>query len=70
MNNRNELAFPSTGVPGITLRDWFAGQALAGLCSLMSEDEMRELADGLRGGRFQGQAAYVLADAMLAARAK
>lgn len=44
---------------GMTLRDWFAGQALAGL-----------LADGKNSGRFADIAsdAYDFADAMLAAR--
>jgi len=50
-------------VPGMTLRDWFAGQALNGMLS---------------NGRFSGQntdevtasVAYQYADAMLAERAK
>ena len=46
----------SDGSSGMSLRDWFAGQALAGLA-----------ADGLT---YEGMAkdAYELADAMLAAR--
>ena len=45
--------------PGMTLRDWLAGQALAGM-----------LADGKASGRFADIAsdAYDFADAMLVAR--
>lgn len=52
----NEVEY---GQPGMSLRDWFAGQALAGLC-----------ADSNLGGKaalFAGFS-YELADAMLAAR--
>jgi len=61
----NPLAFPSSGrqhndYKGMTLRDWFAGQALAGL-----------LAPGKIAGTAEfARAAYSYADAMLAARAK
>lgn len=46
------------GSPGMTLRDWFAGQALAGLCN------------GAHGYGAENTAAeaYSVADAMLAAR--
>ena len=59
-------AFPSSGLyPGMTLRDWFAGQALRGL-----------LADGVSGYGDRSKttveelsiAAYQRADAMLEAR--
>ena len=49
---------------GMTLRDYFAGQALAGICAPLYDDESptiwnhREFAKG----------AYMFADAMLAAR--
>lgn len=64
MSDKSEMAFPVTtpmlGVaqPGMTLRDWFAGQALAGM-----------LADN--GDLNYGHAAreaYAHADAMLKAR--
>ena len=55
-------AYPSTqdqwerGMEGMTLRDWFAGQALAGmLAASMREDNL-------------SNRAYRLADAMIAAR--
>jgi hypothetical protein len=44
--------------PGMTLRDWFAGQALAGLCSRQSDPGMKH----------RVTTAYQYADAMLAAR--
>ena len=67
-------AFPRTGyectngdwVPpqlGMTLRDWFAGQALAGISSTLAHEyEDRDLAE-----RYAADA-YELADAMLKAR--
>lgn len=48
---------------GMTLRDWFAGQALIGLCAARGHTEIRESC----GAAF-ADAAYVMADAMLAAR--
>ena len=64
--NNGGPAFPGlyVGEPGMTLRDWFAGQALAGICAPLYDDESptiwkhREFAKG----------AYMFADAMLAAR--
>lgn len=50
----------SEGSPGMTLRDWFAGQALAGLAA--SPMDMPAEAYGMT--------AYFIADAMLAARAE
>lgn len=50
----------SGAIPGMALRDWFAGQALAGL-----------LAPGFASAASAfAEDAYKLADAMLAARAK
>ncbi len=63
-------AFPAIGSEtfpndpqGMSLRDWFAGQALAGICSL--SDEM-----GNAQWTWQAAAtsAYSMADAMLATR--
>jgi hypothetical protein len=62
-------AFPSTqdqwerGMEGMTLRDWFAGQALSGLLAkynLNAPSDQNTLA----------QMSYELADAMLAERSK
>jgi hypothetical protein len=66
MTNDGGPAFPSVGegfgnpsysAPGMTLRDWFAGQALAGLLAHTGESE-----------RNRAVAAYRYADAMLRAR--
>lgn len=46
--------------PGMTLRDWFAGMALQGICHGNGDVPF----DGL------AMAAYLVADAMLAERAK
>lgn len=74
MSNKNSggMAFPcvaETGVnypdPGMTLRDYFAGQALPGVISAIMSNE---------GHAWQphdfANEAYALADAMLAERAK
>ena len=55
-----QAGFAATGHPGMSLRDWFAGQALAAIphigcgCDLKNEEFAK--------------AAYQIADAMLAAR--
>lgn len=48
--------------PGMTLRDWFAGQVLAGMYSNRAYDDVTLPATA--------DAAYHMADAMLCARAK
>lgn len=53
--------------PGMSLRDWFAGQALAGTLACMVEGENPSFSDG--GGGI-GSHCYRLADAMLRAREK
>lgn len=63
----NEMILEFHG--GLTIRDWFAGQALAGFCSAMPPDLMVDLANGARPGRYEVDAAFALADrAMLKAR--
>lgn len=66
-------AFPNQNISdkanGMTLRDWFAGQALAGL--IASPDFLGP--DGLftgNGAPVMADAAYLLADAMIAERSK
>lgn len=70
----NPPAFPSVCLgdpghpasePGMTLRDWFAGQALAGVMSICVSDTPR---DGEAMPQSFARKAYEIADAMLAAR--
>lgn len=70
MTPENPFAFPVPenhryGMEGMSLRDWFAGQALAGFCS---QDDGN--GDILMGAADAARAAYNFADAMLAQRAK
>lgn len=67
-------AFPSEGegfgdaryhTPGMSLRDYFAGQALAGVITLFPPDEIGSWRD-----RQNARIAYGIADAMLAERDK
>lgn len=65
---------PHYDAPGMSLRDYFAGQALAGMCardltgnSLGNNHINNAQVRGEGGVRFAG-AAYELADAMLRAR--
>lgn len=57
-----------SGTHGMSLRDWFAGQALTGIMVMISAGK-HELPDpkGPKGCAFE---AYRLADAMLAERTK
>lgn len=56
------FAFPSVGFSsGMTLRDWLAGQALAGFCA--APHDLRNHTD-----KAMAIGAYKAADAMLAAR--
>lgn len=63
-------AFPQNATveasPGMSLRDWFAGQALAGLCAAHNERGVWTTASSPSTADF----AYTLADAMLAEREK
>lgn len=84
--NDGGAAFPSApplpfdtglkyGGAGMSLRDWFAGQAMAGIAGALTELTSREngessgalLLEGIAGS---GALAYALADAMLAERSK
>jgi hypothetical protein len=72
----NPAAFPANmipeyqeGSPGMTLRDWFAGQALPAVCA---DNEVLEMSQqpGRRWTETVAGVSYDLADAMLAERAK
>lgn len=77
-NNEGGQAFPSHPIlyssadahqaQGMSLRDWFAGQALAGICANGHTPWSPNVAD-IEDAEV-ARAAYDLADAMLAARAK
>jgi len=59
------------GYPGMTLRDWFAGQAMQGLLAEPQPDDGEpELGLGREYATNAAKAAYRLADAMLAERSK
>lgn len=69
--------FAAQYCPGMSLRDWFAGQALAGLIEpfiTASKDSvsLAATADGYSGNMagYVAMKAYWFADAMLAVRAK
>ena len=52
---------------GMSLRDWFAGQALAGWLASYPDEGLDDIPATARG---VADFAYLVADAMLAARAK
>ncbi|MFY0735662.1 hypothetical protein [Aurantimonas sp. NFXS3] len=54
------------GMAGMTLRDWLAGQALAGILSGGFADTIPH--DDINGGSDAAHFAYLYADAMLKAR--
>jgi hypothetical protein len=66
--NRLEKSDDEAGVyyradhPGMTLRDWFAGQAIMGLCADPSNHELFDSHEDA------AKSAYFIADAMIAAR--
>lgn len=81
MNTVNDggPAFPvtaSTGYPrdgvycrdGMSLRDWFAGQALVGITSLQSDFDAIAKHVGMSAEDLTARACFVIADAMLKAR--
>lgn len=68
-----EAAFPQPyehAAPGMTLRDWFAGQALAGIGEWMPPADYGPFNWDSRGDvcALKARWAYAQADAMLAAR--
>jgi len=68
----NPPAFPRDerylGHNGMTLRDWFAGQALVGFINQAPAQAVEDICSGVRAGRPLAYGAYALADAMLIAR--
>ncbi len=60
--------------PGMSLRDWFGGQALAGMAAAQSGEDFCLLLDetaeetGLNAAQTLARFSYCVADAMLAAR--
>ena len=58
--------------PGLTIRDWFAGQLLSGMGSMSSEQirrtEALAMTKGKTTARCLAESAYEMADAMLKAR--
>ncbi len=69
-------AFPSQAnntdkFEGMSLRDWFAGQAIIGVLGAYADPNARSRAKANgEGATHMAEAAYVIADAMLAERAK
>lgn len=57
----------ANAAPGMSLRDWFAGQALAGMLANGQGPDLPWLHGSLLA---VGEHAYVLADAMIAAHKK
>jgi len=68
MIDNNEPAFPCDSFQdkGMTLRDWFAGQALVGLCA----GDNVYIPKGCQWGETMAKTAYEFADAMMEARKK
>lgn len=64
------LKFPDYASAGMSLRDWFAGQALAGLIGDQSFRAYARSHAGKSGPAIHAEAAYQVADAMLAERSK
>lgn len=61
---------------GLSIRDWFAGMALSGICASINNEAMANAvtaaakAHGVHEEEFAAKQAYALADAMLAEREK
>ena len=66
----NPSAFPTLAKSGMTLRDWFAGQAAPLIWSSALDALTIEYKTDQLAAEVVAKAAYVLADAMLAERAK
>ncbi len=70
----NPPAFPTqettafAGTDGMSLHDYFAGQAMAAIIAGQSEGMTAQVTDDIRAGGHEAKTAYAYADAMLAAR--
>lgn len=64
-------AFPSHGSmgevvqTGMTLRQYYAGKALAGLCAGMTEHRKKMIHEGSLGGAIEARVARIVADRMI-----
>lgn len=73
----DERAFPNTGNPtwgmepelGITVRDYFAAQAIAAMIMKAPDQAVDDVCTGLRAGGPMAYGAYSIADAMIHQRA-
>lgn len=65
-------AFVGHGAPGMSLHDWFAGQALPLIGTLVGLKALNEVAAsrGMQVGAVAAIMAYDVADAMMAERSK
>ena len=72
--NQDSERYQIRSYGGMTLRDWFAGQALAGMCGIEDNrtcpNDKRDSVEVWRDSLYRSDAetAYRYADAMLAAR--
>lgn len=55
---------------GMTLRDYFATKAMQSILTHYSEQQITDIGQGVLGFKYGSNAAYVIADAMLAEREK
>ena len=53
---------------GMSLRDYFAGQALAGIAARMDNAAFADIRNEVRGGLHEARVAYQLADALIKVR--
>lgn len=70
IKNRDDPNYIPLMVESLTLRDWFAGQALNTLCSLANESDYEDLPNAKAKAERLARSAYNIADAMLADRTR